>query len=490
MSDELQVLKLFEQGEDAKVQFIEDCKDYNEIGEAVCALLNSSGGTLLIGVTSRKNVLGVENIDTHIHQLETFLVEKVIPDFRFSVQSMSMKDHSIIVIDVTKGTRGPHIFEGGIYFRNKTDTRKATSLELSAMIHTRQSLEQRWERQSVINIDNSDIDFKLISVVLSASASRSSYKGADALEFLQHFGLYENGHYTHAAVLLFAINPARYIPQIRVRLTEYSSSGKSASHLLRDEIIEDNLFVIRDYFEDYFNTLGNKAVFEDKQWKRTDFRFPIKALQEGIVNGLIHRDYSILSGTMTVKVYPDKIIIHNTGLPPKELPLKDLIKPHNSHPVNPDIAHIFYLMGFIDKLGKGTLKIIEECRNVGLHDPTWRSSENGVKLTFLGPKSLSSRKPIKESLSPDLKAVVSALYINKLPVKSDKVKDRLLSILVYLHVFPESKATELQDYFGVSERTILSDLKAINSYTDYVGSKKYGGYVLIDSVTESITSKM
>ncbi|MBU4485340.1 MAG: hypothetical protein KKD38_00290 [Candidatus Delongbacteria bacterium] len=56
---------------------------------------------------------------------------------------------------------------------------------------------------------------------------------------------------------------------------------------------------------------------------------------------------------------------------PEDIQIKDLKRNHRSHPVNPDIAHIVYLRGFIDKLGRGTIKLVEECRNAGLREPVW-----------------------------------------------------------------------------------------------------------------------
>jgi len=81
-------------------------------------------------------------------------------------------------------------------------------------------------------------------------------------------------------VVLFGKNPAKYIPQIRVRLTEFGE-GKTDNALLRDEFFEGSLFSIHDKLERYIGNLGIRSVFEKNQWKRIDFKFPKKALQEG-----------------------------------------------------------------------------------------------------------------------------------------------------------------------------------------------------------------
>ncbi len=75
----------------------------------------------------------------------------------------------------------------------------------------------------------------------SKANHHGSFTGSDVLDFLANYGLYSNGAFTNACVVLFANNPARYIPQIRVWLTEYGD-GKTADALLRDEVYEGNLF--------------------------------------------------------------------------------------------------------------------------------------------------------------------------------------------------------------------------------------------------------
>ncbi|MCY7421566.1 MAG: hypothetical protein LH478_07465 [Chitinophagaceae bacterium] len=190
---------------------------------------------------------------------------------------------------------------------------------------------------------------------------------------------------------MFAKNPTRYVPQIRIRLTEYAE-GKTDKSLLRDEILEDNFFAIEDKLERYINNLGVRSIFEEKQWKRVDFKFPVKALQEGVINALMHRDYSSPSSSVSISVYPDSFVISNSGHLPDDLKVSELKKSHRSHPVNPDIAHVVFLRGLIDKLGRGTIKLVEECRKVGLKDPVWKDNNDGVTLTFNGPKALSSKK--------------------------------------------------------------------------------------------------
>ncbi len=99
------------------------------------------------------------------------------------------------------------------------------------------------------------------------------------------------------------------------------------------------------------------------------------------MNALVHRDYA-QSGSITISVLQDSLRISNPGGLPKELKPSDLKKDHLSLPRNPDVAHVCFLQGLIDKVGRGTQRIIEDCQNAKLPEPKWESTRLETTLTF------------------------------------------------------------------------------------------------------------
>ena len=49
---------------------------------------------------------------------------------------------------------------------------------------------------------------------------------------------------------------------------------------------------------------------------------------------------------------------------------------------NPDIAHVLYLRGLMEKLGRGSVMIQQSCIEQGLPLPLWSEGHGGVTLTF------------------------------------------------------------------------------------------------------------
>jgi ATP-dependent DNA helicase RecG len=398
MNNERLIKNLVKEGQNEQLEF-KLVVQKDSIARNLCAFLNANGGRVLVGVSENGKIEGIQNAVEYKQEMQEFLINAIVPDAPITISVEIVDQKELLSFKVWGGNKQPYIYDGSIYYRKGIRTQKATSKEVSDLIHDRQISEQHWERQLALGVSLYDLDSKLILKTITEAGKnyRSSFESNDVLEFLTHYGLYINGSFTNACVVLFAKNPSKFIPQIRVRLTEYAE-GKTDDALIRNEVLDGNLFYIRDTLEKYVNNLGVRSVFDKKQWKRLDFSFPKRALQEGIINALMHRDYSRISGSITISVYPDKFIISNSGKLPDDLEVKDLKKNHDSHPVNPDIAHIVFLNGLIDKLGRGTIKMIEECKDIGLRVPVWKETSNSVVLTFNGPKNLAEKRVLDDAV--------------------------------------------------------------------------------------------
>lgn len=75
---------------------------------------------------------------------------------------------------------------------------------------------------------------------------------------------------------------------------------------------------------------------------------------------------------------------------------------------NPDIAHVLYLQGMMEKLGRGGMLISRAFAEQGLPPPEWQSDAHGVTLTLRTPEVLrlihvlqddSSRKELQQALT-------------------------------------------------------------------------------------------
>jgi ATP-dependent DNA helicase RecG len=287
-------------------------------------------------------------------------------------------------------------------------------------------------------LEDLDLDEIKKTIELSNIIGRSSKFNADEpMKFLSSFQLFRNNQFTNAAIVLFAKEPAYFLPQCRVRIIEFGK-GKTSDRYENTVLIERNLFIAFTEIQTYFKkNLPIISDFSDTDWKRQDrLKYPLKALDEAVINAMMHRDYSDAAGEVFIGIYPDKIEIVNSGELPAALKDKDLKKSHRSMPPNPGITHIVYLCGMIEKVGRGTILINEQFEELGLEAPHW-SSKNGATTLILhgGPK-----KP-----------------------KKIIVNERMLQFLKQLQ--PEASFTrdEYEKFFegAISEKTARNDLSGL-----------------------------
>ncbi len=382
MNSEQLIKSLLKQGEGEQLEFKQVVRK-EAIGKSICAFLNHKGGQILIGISDDKKVAGIVDAEKWEKELTDYLNTAIIPEAPVMVSIEQVGSKQVLLVKVWAGSRQPYIFDGSIYFRRKQSSVKATSQEISDLIHNRQKTELHWERQVALGVELEDLDIPEIQKTIDRSINESKLDEGkkNPIDFLTHFGLFQNGHFTNAAVVLFAKNPARFIPQTRVRLA-FLEKGKTADEFEDDRILEGSLFKNVIEAEEFFKRhilLSRK--FKNDSWERQDnYMVPLHALREGVLNAMIHRDYSLPSASMSVIIYSDRIEVFNSGKSP--LKAAELKKSHLSLPVNPDIAHMVFLRGYIEKIGRGTIKIIDACKAAGLKAPKWTTTNTSVKLAF------------------------------------------------------------------------------------------------------------
>lgn len=442
----------------------------------VCGFLNGDGGQLLIGVDGQGEIVGVKNPEKNSEKLQEFLVQKIVPEAPVSVYLESYQEKQIISVKVWSGSNKPYVYDGSIYYRRGSATVKASSKEISELIRNRQQTEIHWERQPALGVELEDLDIDEINATIEASAKNGRAKEAksDVMDFLSYYGLFSNGHFTNAAVVLFAKNPGRFLPQSRVRVS-FLPEGKTGETFKDDRLLDGNLFKNFDAVQEFFyKHLEMRRKFSGTKWQRQDdLQYPLIALREGVINALIHQDYSNVSGSTAIIIYPDKLEITNFG----SLSLKpsELKKSHLSLPVNPDIAQIVFLRGYIEKIGRGTIKIIDACKKAGLKVPGWTTDSNTVKLTFLGDTKKYG--------------VIDGIIDGVIDGVTEDVQDKLKQILTTIIKTEGLRTGKIGERNDIPVSSVERYIKQLREagLIEFKGSPKTGGYYLSESVQTKLS---
>lgn len=382
------IRKQIRQGEGNGTEFKTDIRNLETIARTVCAFLNTLGGTVFCGVDDKGKLVGVEDAEEHLQEIHAYLLESITPKALFTVNVDKEDGKAIVSIEVPEGKDRPYVFGGSVYVREGSSTRMADAGKLRDMVQSKSVTAERWERRPSMAMEESDLDRDEIrrTVKQAKDSGRFAFAdGADDIEVLQALAVYSAKGFTQAADVLFAKNPVLRHPQTRVRVTRFASD-KSGDAYLDDRLLQGPLVKV---FEQAFEVLSQhvrwESHFQHGEVRRIDQpEYPFEALREGLVNAFAHRDYSGFSGGVTVGIYPNRIEIWNSGHFPEGLQPSDLKKNHPSLPTNPDIAHVFYLRGLMERIGRGGQLIINTCRDHGLPAPKWADRTTGVTLTIFG----------------------------------------------------------------------------------------------------------
>ena len=470
---------------------------YNKVEAAkvICSFLNRDGGQLVIGVEEGQKVVGVQSAEKTAQDLQHFIVSEIVPEPAVSVDIQAVGKKELLVVSVWQGTNQPYIYQGGVYLRVSNTTLQADTKQLAALIHNESVRNQRWESKSAIEVDLDDIDLMEVKncIAEAKSGGREQDVPENPLRFLEKYGLYKNGDFTNAAVILFGKAPVKYFPQVRVRLSVFNTD-KTGDKLLYDKVFEGNLFNSIQQITDFFDlAYGVSSSFDTSSWKRTDKQaFPRLAIREAILNAFIHRDYSSFSSRIAINIYPEKLQISSYGSLPKGISIKSLSVDHLSIPVNPTLAHVFFLRNWIELIGIGTVKMISQCKDLGFKVPVWNQKDNTVQVTFPDVKvPFNYNEGISEGISEGIERLISNAQNEGINEGLSKgitatLKDSLIEITTLIAKENAIKASEIALRLNKSYKTVerqISILREIGAI-EHEGSKRAGGYKLAKKLFE------
>ncbi len=150
--------------------------------------------------------------------------------------------------------------------------------------------------------------------------------------------------------------------------------------------------------------------FEGKPKRKEVWDYPLGALREAVINAIVHRDYAAPSN-IQVEIYDDRIEIWNPGRLLPGITVEDLYKKeHRSVIRNRQIAQVFYDIGYIEKYGSGTIKIIELCKQHGIPLPDFKEVTGGFSVIFR--KSVYTEEYLRD-LGLNERQIKAVMYVKE-----------------------------------------------------------------------------
>ncbi|MBD3328329.1 transcriptional regulator [Candidatus Peregrinibacteria bacterium] len=418
--------------------------------KAIASMANASGGTLYLGLDDQGNPFELKNTKKLLEDIPNIIRNKlnILPSVELDV----IAGHKIIRITVPQSSI-PVSCNGKYYFRSGSTVQELRGKELSDFLLKKSGTP--WDNSIEEQCDIKGLDPSTINEFKRLAADRlpGIVNETDHSTILDKLNLIQDNKLKRAVVLLFGSDPQRFYSHGVVKIGKFLTD----TDIQTTDIVKGNLF---RQLDDSLGILRTKYLQSNISYegihRRDILEYPDEALREAIINALIHRDYHGFS-QIQIRVYPDKMIIMNEGSLPPEITIEDLKKNHLSKPRNKLLADIFYFAGFIEAWGRGTLKIIEKCRDQGLPEPEFNNEHGVMSITFY--KDKWNEKDLHE------------LGLNGRQIKA----------VHYIKEHGKITNSDYQKLNNVSERTALRDLDDLiqKEVVQKKGEKKGTHYQLV-----------
>jgi ATP-dependent DNA helicase RecG len=360
-----EIKKLAEQGENDSVEFKEyvpgkwqDLK--SKIPIAICALANTNGGALIIGVSKDGKIAGVpESPMLFDEKLKDLLHTGLNVPVSARLDKAEIDGKWIHWLEVMK-YRGPEplTYQKKIYVR-----RGASSVEPSPH-----------ERQELFNI----LGFLLTEDQIIPNTSVADINPVKFKDYLSRFGIdvitspqpsfeqdlinrevvteqFGKTHCTVYGLLCFGLFPQNHLPFAVIDLSIYDGLTRG------DDIIFNRTCAgtISDQIEGAVTAFRELYRFEDfsELIRKDNFLLPLGAIREIVANAVIHRDYGITGSKILLDIFRDRVEITSPGELPNSLTPAKVLSGGVIRSRNEKIANFLLAMGAIESRGRGIPRV-------------------------------------------------------------------------------------------------------------------------------------
>lgn len=228
-------------------------------------------------------------------------------------------------------------------------------------------------------------------------------------EILELMGVCSEGVPTLAGAMTFSRYPQTYFPQLCITAvvvpgTEIGALGADGERFIDNERITGPIPEMLDAAVDFVrrNSRTKTIIGEDGQ-RRDKPEYPVKAVREAILNALIHRDYSIHTENVPVRIemYRDRMEIKSSGGLYGKITIDSLgkVRPETR---NAALANMLELLDVTENRYSGIPTIRAEFRDAGLPAPIFSVRHGEFTVIFKNNIYQAVEEVQRSNLTDDL----------------------------------------------------------------------------------------
>lgn len=411
--------------------------------KTIAGFANAGGGDFYIGVEDKTNkLIGFERIgaDNERNYFNNQVNEHLVPRPQMAISfvryKIKEKERFIIRVHVQESVIKPVILKykniPSIFMRREGFTNGATYEEIIEM-----SVKSKNAQYDVLA---SDVTYDASKFTMLHDFYATHNDGKILSEkALQSMGFYDEKGMLANGALLFADDYKEKKTEVQCSL--FSGFNKGSERIVTINRFNGNIIAVINYIMEFVIQRMNHTMIKLGDTRKNIDAYPQRALFEGVINAVAHRDYFLDGTQIQVDMFKDRLEISSPGSfyrgekLGKTYDLSGIISKRR----NELIASVLVSCNVMEAAGTGFDKIVEEYKGEDeTHRPYIYSSSDHFTLVL---PDLTYIDGVEDSNLPILTFV---------PVENGtNYDDKVLSFCYY----QAHRVSEIAEYLGISDST-------------------------------------
>lgn len=377
-----------------------------ELAKDLTCFANTEGGVLLFGVRRDGERVGLspEGVDVLQEFILNVAQNTVEPPLghlllfdRVMIPDRAAELRLCLKLEVRKALYAVHAPRGDRPYHRIVDQCQPMTLEQQARLFERRGMMQPFEERPAISAPAEAVERPRFEEYYRYTygdvleSSKLSYERL--LQNLRLLATDEAGtlHPTVVGLLMFCGRPDRYLPGAYVDIVAYDDVKPDANRQSDAKSIYGTIPEQVERTIAYLKASPKVPVpaKKDGVGRLDKPAYSARALQEAVVNALVHRDYSISGSQVRIFLFNDRIEISNPGRLHNTLTVESLYA--GCQPVRRNQLLVGFLRSAVSPLtnraymegrGEGFLAMVRECEAVSGRLPEMKLIGDSVRLTI------------------------------------------------------------------------------------------------------------
>lgn len=290
------------------------------------------------------------------------------------------------------------------------------------------------------------------------------------------------------ALMMFNYRPEKFFPYSRIEIVEFPNGLGDPTFYEKPAITGPVYIQIQKALDQLQNVVLKEQIHKlsDRAESQRVWNYPLRALEESLVNSLYHRNWEIRE-PVEVRILPDCIEIINQGGSDRSVKMEEIKQGaiQNRRYRNRRIGDFLKELDMTEGRGTGIPIIRKEMKNNGSPEPIFETDDNYSYFITTLPihpvfhPNNEAGEGLGEGLnvSQDTENKIKKIY----PLIDEGLSEGLKELIDILMNIQGLNATEISNRMNKGLSTVERYLRKLkkNGIVEFRGSKKTGGYYLL-----------